>query len=328
CFVYQGPDVAHQGQSICIDSNGPTNRLVIKDVTNPAAPVRLSSTGYAGAGFTHQGWITADHRYFLLDDELDEQAPPHNTKTYVWDLLDLEAPRLIGTHVGPTTAIDHQQFIYGNFSYQSNYRAGLRILETKDIAAGLLTEVGLFDVYPPDDIWDYGGTWANYPFYRSGVVALTTMGPPYGSLAGEFFVVRPLFADLALTVTGSPDPVVLGQNVTYTFTVRNQGPTYATSATLTTRLNVGLTVISITPSQGACSATSTTTNISCNLGRIDNAGTATVTVVARVDVAGMFTGSGRAVVSNSVETDTRPGDNTASARTRVISGVLASKGGR
>jgi len=88
---------------------------------------------------------------------------------------------------------------------------------------------------------------------------------------------------------------------------------------------VGLTVIAITPSQGACSAT---TNIACNLGRIDNAGTATVTVVARVDVAGMFTGSGRAVVSNSVETDTRPGDNTASARTTVISGVLASKGGR
>jgi len=327
CFVYHGPDVAHQGKSICIDSNGvqnpsTANRLVIKDVTNPAAPVRLSSTYYAGAGYTHQGWITADHRYFLLDDELDEAHLGGNTKTYIWDLLDLDAPQLIGTHIGPTAAIDHQQFIFGNFAYQSNYRAGLRILETKDIASGVLTEVAKFDVYPPDDITDYGGTWANYPFYSSGVVALTSMGPPYGSLPGEFFVVRPLFADLALTVTGAPNPVVVGQNVTYTFTVRNQGPTYATNPTLTTRPNAGLTLLSVTPSQGTCSVVR---QITCNLGRLDNAASATVTLVARVDVPGMFTGPGRAVVSNAAETDTRLGDNAATARTAVVSQVQAAR---
>ena len=42
-------------------------------------------------------------------------------------------PSLIGVHTGSTAAIDHQQFIHGNFTYQSNYRAGLRILETKDM---------------------------------------------------------------------------------------------------------------------------------------------------------------------------------------------------
>ena len=45
------------------------------DVTDPAATSLISSTAYAGAGYTHQGWITADHRYFLLDDELDDDEP-------------------------------------------------------------------------------------------------------------------------------------------------------------------------------------------------------------------------------------------------------------
>ncbi len=309
CLVYQGPDVAHQGKSICINSNEDT--LTINDVTNPAAAARISRTSYAGSGYTHQGWITADHRYFLLDDELDENNFGHNTKTYIWDLVNLDAPVMMGFHLGPTQAIDHQQFIHGNFVYQSNYRAGLRILETKDIPTARLTEVGFFDVFPANNNRGFNGTWANYPFFPSGVVAVSTIE---SAAPGGFFLLRPLFADLQLTVTDSPDPVVVGQNVTYTFTVRNQGPTYASSVTLANTLNAGLTVISITPSQGTCSGTRTFT---CSLGRIDNDQVATVTVVARVDSAGMFINSGRAVVSSSVETDTRLGDNTASERTTV-----------
>jgi uncharacterized repeat protein (TIGR01451 family) len=110
--------------------------------------------------------------------------------------------------------------------------------------------------------------------------------------------------------------VVVGQNVTYTFTVRNQGPTYTTNALLADKLNAGLTVMSITPSQGTCSGTE---DFTCSLGRIDNGAVATVTVVARVEGAGMFINSGRATVSNSddTETDTRLDDNAAQQRTAV-----------
>ena len=51
--------------------------------------VYLSDAGY---GYTHQGWLTGDQRYFLVDDELDEINYHHNTRTYVWDVSDLEAP--------------------------------------------------------------------------------------------------------------------------------------------------------------------------------------------------------------------------------------------
>ena len=214
CLDYNGPDVAHQGKAICIKSNGSgtnaNNRLVISDVTNPAAPVLLSSTGYAGAGYTHQGWITHDHAYFLLDDELDESDFRHNTRTYIWNFTDLDAPVLMGFHQHATPAIDHQQFVHNNFTYQSNYRAGLRILETQNVASrpalrGRRSSTSI----RPTTTAAFNGTWANYPFFRSGIVAVSTIE---SASPGGFFLLRPTFADLAVTVTDAPDPVPVGQN--------------------------------------------------------------------------------------------------------------------
>ena len=315
CVVYHGPDVPHQGKSICVNSNEDT--LTINDVTIPAAAVRISRTGYVGRGYTHQGWLTADHRYFLLDDELDEQNFVHNTKTYIWDLLDLDAPVVIGTHLGPTPAIDHQQFIHGNFTYQSNYRAGLRILETQNVPSGQLSEVGLFDVYPLNDNPSFNGTWANYPFFQSGTVLVTTIE---NTGFGGFFVLRPRFADLKVTVTDSPDPVVLGQDVTYTFSIRNQGPTRAANVVFTDTLPASMTLVSAAPA--ACLGTTT---ITCDLGTIPNGAVATVTIVARANTLGTVTNSG---VAASDETDTRLGDNTGTAQTTVNSSAQASTGSR
>ena len=306
CLTYQGPDATHQGKSICINSNGPDQNLIIKDVTNPATPLLISKSTYAGAGYPHQGWITPDHRYFLLDDEFDETSSNHNTRTYIWNLTDLDAPVMMAFHQHATPSIDHQQFIHGNLAYQSNYSAGLRILETKDIAAALLTEVGFFDVFPSDDRRDFVGTWANYPFYRSGIVAITTMEPGIG-----FFTLRPLFADLAVTVTDAPDPVALGDNVTYTFTVRNQGPTWSSNTTFTDTVPTDMTFVSATPSQGSCAGT---TVVTCSLGTLQNGDVATVVIVARADALGTVSNTGSASAD---ETDTRLADNSATAETLV-----------
>jgi choice-of-anchor B domain-containing protein len=314
CLTYQGPDAAHVGKLICINSNEDT--LTIDNMTDPLAPARISRTGYAGSGYTHQGWITADHRYFVLDDELDEQNFGHATRTYIWNLSDLDAPVMMGFHQHLTPAIDHQQFIHGNFVYQSNYRAGLRILETQNIASAQLSEVGFFDVYPANDGRGFNGTWANYPFFKSGIVAVTTIesAAPFG-----FFLVRPRFADLAVTVTDAPDPVPFGGNVTYTFTVRNQGPTWSDNTTLTDALPAGMSFVSATPSQGTCAGTAT---VICNLGRLQNTASATVVIVAQANVAGTVSNSG---VASSDETDTRLADNTATAQTVVNQSAQATE---
>ena len=126
--------LAHQGQEICFASN--TDTLTIVDVTNKAAPVMISRTGYPGVGYTHQGWLTADQSHFLIDDELDEMNLGHPTWTYIWNLTDLDAPVLLGHYTGPTMATDHNQYIHQGYSYQADYRAGLRILEVEGGHAG------------------------------------------------------------------------------------------------------------------------------------------------------------------------------------------------
>jgi choice-of-anchor B domain-containing protein len=188
CVVYHGPDVAHVGQEICFASN--TDTLTIVDVTDKSAPVMLSRTSYAGVGYTHQGWLTANQAHFLIDDELDEQNFGHPTWTYIWNVSDLEAPVLMGHYTGPTAAIDHNQYIHQGFSYQSNYTAGLRILDVSDVAAGNLSEVAYFDLYPANNNAVFAGTWNNYPFFASGnVIASSMVAGPTG--LGGLYVLRP-----------------------------------------------------------------------------------------------------------------------------------------
>lgn len=171
CVNYDGPDERFGGREICFNSNEDTFTVV--DVTDKSDPVMLSRTAYADSAYTHQGWLTQDSRHFLQGDELDEYSTGEKTKTLIWDLSDLTAPELVGKHEHDITAIDHNMYVRGGLVFQSNYRAGLRILRTDDVASGTLEEVAYFDVWPQDDDAAFGhGTWSNYPFFENGVVAV------------------------------------------------------------------------------------------------------------------------------------------------------------
>ncbi|MEN8161403.1 MAG: choice-of-anchor B family protein, partial [Myxococcota bacterium] len=122
CVFYTGPDADHLGSEICFASNEDT--LTIVDVTNRSAPVQLARVGYAGVGYVHQGWLTPNQRYFIQGDELDEQDNGVNTRAYVWDVADLDAPALVGFHEAGIPAIDHNLYVIGNHVFQANYRGG------------------------------------------------------------------------------------------------------------------------------------------------------------------------------------------------------------
>lgn len=174
CIIYNGPDAAHQGKEICFAYN--TDTLTIVDVTNKNSPVELSRTGYAGEGYTHQGWVTDDHEYLVMDDELDETSFGHNTRTYMWDIRDLDDPIMMDYFQATTAAIDHNQFMLGDLVFQANYRAGMRILDGSDIASAELTEIGYFDIYPANDNANFSGAWHVYPYFPSGVVIVSGIG--------------------------------------------------------------------------------------------------------------------------------------------------------
>lgn len=197
CVIYAGPDARYQDHEICFNSNEDT--LTIVDVSDKNAPVMLSRTGYAGSGYVHQGWLTEDQAFFLLDDELDERLYAHNSRTYFWNLANLQAPALIGSYTGTSPAIDHNLFIRGSYAFQANYRSGLRILHLDDVATVAAHEAGFFDIYPPDDNPNFNGAWGNYPFFASGVVIVS-------GIEQGLFVLRPNLDSAIPTATFTATP--------------------------------------------------------------------------------------------------------------------------
>ena len=168
---YNGPDAQYAGSEIAFCFN--ENTVTIVDVTDATDPVLVSATGYSTSGYTHQGWLTEDHKYLLVNDELDEQQSGQPTRTYIFDVQDLNNVSLIGTHLGSTNAIDHNLYTHEGLVYQSNYRAGLRILDLANVAQGQLEEVAFFDVYPASNSAQFNGTWSNYPYFGSGNVIVS-----------------------------------------------------------------------------------------------------------------------------------------------------------
>ncbi|HEX7049350.1 MAG TPA: choice-of-anchor B family protein [Longimicrobiales bacterium] len=171
CVVYHGPDQDYQGHEICIGFN--ETAVSIADVTDKKNPIAVSRVSYPNVAYTHQGWFTEDQRYLYMDDELDElQGGASKTRTLIWDLTDLDDPQLLAQHLGTTAATDHNLYIRGNLMYQSNYSSGLRILDISDPANPV--EVGYLDVAPyAANEPGFHGSWSNYPFFESGVIAVS-----------------------------------------------------------------------------------------------------------------------------------------------------------
>lgn len=55
---------------------------------------------------------------FRFGDEADEQRGGLNTRTLVVDVSDLNETIVTGSYFGSTNAIDHNQYIMGNYTYQ------------------------------------------------------------------------------------------------------------------------------------------------------------------------------------------------------------------
>ena len=167
---YNGPDADYAGREILIGANEAF--IVIVDVTDKMNPTRISQLQYSNLQYTHQGWFTADQRYFILGDELDEVSFGFSSRTLVFDFSDLDNPVLHTTYSGPTTAIDHNGYVLGNRYYLANYTAGIRVLDLTNIGSGTLEEVGFFDTYPSNNTASFDGVWSLYPYFSSGKIVV------------------------------------------------------------------------------------------------------------------------------------------------------------
>ena len=174
CVIYEGPDEQYVGREICFGSN--ETAVSIADVTNKRNPVAVSLATYPNVGYTHQGWLTDDHRFFFMNDELDEAAGTvDGTRTLIFDVQELDDPILIDEYIHDTDAIDHNLYIVGDRMYQSNYNAGLRVLDISDPEHPEMA--GYFDTVPWDENEaEYSSfSWSNYPFFEGGYVLVTSI---------------------------------------------------------------------------------------------------------------------------------------------------------
>ena len=169
---YIGPDTTYTDKEIYVGSN--ETKITILDVTDKNNVILIAEIDYSQLGYTHQGWFTEDHRYFIVGDELDERDIGVNTRTLVFDFSDLDNPVLSSTYFGPSSAIDHNGFVKGNRYFMANYRAGLRVLDITNISdsTNSMTEVGYFDTYPENDNTATSGAWGVYPFFASGNIII------------------------------------------------------------------------------------------------------------------------------------------------------------
>ncbi|MCH8866742.1 MAG: choice-of-anchor B family protein [Proteobacteria bacterium] len=171
CVSYIAQDPDHLNNEICVNSAG--DRVEIVDVTMKNATVSLSSAMYPQLGFVHQAWLTGDHRFLLVSDELDELNFSVPTRTHVFDVSDLDAPVYVFAYEAATTSIDHNLYILGSRVFQANYTSGLHVLEFGDLANSELAEVAFFDTFPGSEAAEFDGAWSVYPYLPSGTILVS-----------------------------------------------------------------------------------------------------------------------------------------------------------
>jgi choice-of-anchor B domain-containing protein len=161
----------HDPCQVLVDFNETT--VDLWDVTDKAAPFKLSATTYPTASYVHSGWPSEDSRYIVVHDELDELRRSLNTHIYTLDIASLVAPTLVTSYTGPLTATDHNGYTKGNRYYVSHYKRGLVIFDITNPLS--LTEIGSFDTYlsPSANTAGTDGNWGVYPFLPSGTILVS-----------------------------------------------------------------------------------------------------------------------------------------------------------
>ncbi|MFC1758845.1 choice-of-anchor B family protein [Planctomycetota bacterium] len=171
--TYRGPDSDYVGHEIVFAYT--VDSMSIVDANNPAEPAVLSNTGYDGHRYAHQGWVTDDHRFALMNDELDELQLKQNARTHIWNIEDLDEPVYLGYYEASSQFTDHNLYVKDGLVYEANYLGGLRVLDISNIENGKLTEVAWLDTQPQIDSPYFSGLWSVYPYFESSSIIMSDM---------------------------------------------------------------------------------------------------------------------------------------------------------
>ncbi|TWU32279.1 DUF11 domain-containing protein [Novipirellula artificiosorum] len=110
-----------------------------------------------------------------------------------------------------------------------------------------------------------------------------------------------------LSVTQSVDNATpnVGEEITFTITVSNAGPSRATGVVVTDSLPTGVTLIRSVPSQGSINTSTGAWSVEA----VRAGEFATLTLVGRVDALGDYTNTAQVTAANQVDVDSTPANN-------------------
>ena len=141
-----------------------------------------------------------------------------------------------------------------------------------------------------------------------------TLNPLQAASGGGFdaFVAKLTPApELVLTISDSPDPVLWGEDLTYTINVTNNGDAAATGVAVGDTVAEGGLLVSATSTQGTCTGSQA---ITCAIGTLDGGAAATVTLVIKPPPVRTVNNTAFVTLN---ETDAFAPNNTASTQTLV-----------
>jgi len=253
CVIYNGPDTEYVGKEVCFCSNEDTVTIVdVSDKNNPSLISKLRYD-FSRLTYTHQGWLTEDHKIMMMDDEL-KTGP---TTTYILDLSDLDEPIMKTQFCQDFGSSAHNQYVKGSRTYQANYHSGLRIFDNEPLmnTDGNIEEIAFFDTYTPDDDFGFDGAWSNYPWFKSGNVVVS-------GIEEGLFVLRPHFNYNSSVIVRHLDAIIvddesinykLSQSIRVTVTIHDHTNSPVEKATVTGHFYNGIKKAAcVTNTSGTC----------------------------------------------------------------------------
>jgi uncharacterized repeat protein (TIGR01451 family) len=141
-----------------------------------------------------------------------------------------------------------------------------------------------------DTIYNVSGfTFGRSPVPANPTVTSDVLYTEADSTRSFDFSIVPQVADLGVVKTASPDPVHVGQTLTYTVRVTNDGPLAASGVTLSDTLPKNAGFGSATTTQGSCTVKPAKRLVTCSLGDVAAGATVTVTITVKPTTKGTIT---------------------------------------
>jgi choice-of-anchor B domain-containing protein len=156
-----------------------SGQMIMVDMANKANPMVLGSVE-TPARFTHNVWLTDDHKSALTTDET---GPSFLTSYDITDPTDIIELDRFQTTPG-SGSIGHNTHIRNDWAITSWYRDGFNIVDAH--RPSNLVQTATYDTWPSQSGEGFDGCWGVFPFFPSGTIVASNI-----ENAAKMFVCTP-----------------------------------------------------------------------------------------------------------------------------------------